>query len=865
MSVAEHLGKFLHFARPAGRTVPFPVLFRNFKSILRGNNEILELLADMGEKLTGESVFDRRYIMDSCERIGELVFKLISDLSVLTRSDNADLFKAFERIRADIQNILTERWVFPKFPAVLLLDELGSDSDEAAGSKFANLGEIRNALELRTPEGFVITVSAFFDFMEQNGLFAHLDRLLKRGACQDEAEFEAVCQEMRSRILAGSIPARLLSQLDAMRAVISKRYKDRRLRFAVRSSAWGEDGRSSFAGQYESVLNVPGTAIADAYRRVVASAYSPEAWAYRLHRGYKEHEMAMAVGCQAMVPALASGVIYSLSPLSPEKDTMLVNAAWGLGPAVMQGGAEADTFVLDKTPPYRVLSQDIRCKMRMMAPEPGPGPQWTDVAEALRQAASLSPNQLAALGQAAGAIENHFKRPQDIEWALDRQGTLHILQCRPLNIKTQPAGANADAPEASAPDTAAVIFAGRGTVVHRGVAAGKVYVCSRDEDIAGFPDGAILVSPHTSPKYARVMRKARGIITDLGSATGHMAALAREYQVPAVVDTGTATKLLQPGEEITLDAVKNVIYRGKVPGLVYTETPEQGLFQEAYEYRLLKRLLKKISSLRLIDPFSADFKPDRCRTYHDIIRYIHEKAVERLIDLSERFQKHHEKRPKRLISDPPLGLVVVDIEDGTQAPRTARSITADQIRSLPLKAMLDGLSESGMWTTEAIPMQAGSLMASIARSFASPLPELGRNACNLVLVSKEYMNLTIKLGYHFTMIDAYIGNAANDNYIYFRFSGGVADLTRRSRRGRFIAAVLRHLEFSVDTRADVVVGRLKKDSSAKMYAKMKVLGGLIGYARQLDVCMSSDEHVNHCLEDFLQRIRPFEATPDDSR
>lgn len=857
MNVIENLREILHLSRRGRRRLHLPMLFRNFKSIIQANNEVLELLGEMAGQLGGESVLDRQCIIASCKRVGDLVFRLISSLSILTQSDNAELFRAFEQIEEEIEMILADQRVHSQSAPIVWLDEIRSDREREVGNKFNCLGEIRNVLGLRTPDGFVISTTVFFEFMEKNGLFAYLEQASDRLSRYDDGDFESFCRDVQGRILAGELPRRLTQQIDRAAGQMMRRHSNKLLRFAVRSTAWGEDGQNSFAGQYESVLSVPDRMIAQAYRQVIASAYSPESWTYRLDYGYREHEIAMAVGCQAMVSAVASGVMYSRSPSPDEVSTILINGAWGLGPAVAQGSGEADTFLVERSTPHRIVSMKINPKMRMMLSKPEGGAEWTDVHPDLRTAPCLSDDQLTRLAVTAMTLEQHFKRPQDIEWAFDEEGTLYVLQSRPLVVPSELPNSDTDANTSGVDEAGEVIFLNRGAVVHKGVASGKVFLARSDEDIRDFPKGAILVARQTSPRYARIMRKANGIVTDSGSVTGHMAALAREYQIPTVVGTEVASKVLKSGEEITLDAIRNVVYRGMVEGLCLADPVERRVFEEAYEYRLLRRVLKRINPLNLVDPLSKDFVPGRCQTYHDITRYIHEKAVERLIELSEGRHRHHDRRPKRLQSNPPLGLTVIDIKDGTSAPRNARSVTTDQITSLPFKALLAGLSESGMWTTDPAPMDMGSLMSSISRSFATPMPMAGNGAKNLVVVSREYMNLNIKLGYHFTMLDAYIGETSNDNYIHFRFAGGMADVIRRNRRGRFIAEVLRELEFTVDTRGDVVIGRLKKSSLRDTSNKMKTLGGLIGYSRQLDVGMSSDEQITRCLDDFRERTRVF--------
>ena len=168
------------------------------------------------------------------------------------------------------------------------------------------------------------------------------------------------------------------------------------------------------------------------------------------------------------------------------------------------------------------------------------------------------------------------------------------------------------------------------------------------------------------PAFLSIMHKARGIITDVGSSTGHMASLAREYRLPTIVDTEVATSLLQNGDEITLDATQGIVYRGSISALDRFELTEEEVFEDFYEYRLLRRLLKHISPLNLLDSQNENFTPSACRTFHDITRYIHEKAVEELIHLSEKNGAQYMSAPKRLKADIPLGLMIIDAGDGTR-------------------------------------------------------------------------------------------------------------------------------------------------------------------------------------------------------
>jgi pyruvate,water dikinase len=864
MDIVCGLKKWLSFFRSSSQPVlPFTVLFKKFRSILERNNLILELMADMGDKLGGEYIFDSQFVIDITERVSDLVFKLISDLCVMTQNDIVDLFVALERFLFDFLDELAGMRAVAVTKPVLLLDELNSDLSEEAGNKFANLGDIRNTLDLPTMDGFVVTTRSYFDFMQANGLIKLIEKGIAELDQDDESALEAFSEEVRRKILAGTMPRHVTSAINAALEVVCGRNRENTLGFAVRSSAWGEDSEFSFAGQYESVLNVPRKGIVDAWREVAASAYAPEAVRYRLHRGYRESETAMAVGCQLMVEPEVSGAMYTYAPVAAETDAMVISAAWGLGVAVVSGIAESDTIFLDRLPPHRVLSIEAGHKTSKMIGEANGGTAWVDVPQEMQDAPCLSEEYIRRLAQTAAMIEKYYRRPQDVEWAFDRQGNLFILQSRPLNVRpTQP--------ELHMPHidkvalSAQVLFSGQGTVVQGGVASGTVFVVTTDDDLKDFPFGAVLVARHTSPKYSRIMRKARAILTDVGSATGHMATLAREYRVPTVVDTGVATKMLTTGDEVTLDAIQNVVYAGTVKELSQFEITQEEVFEETYEYRMLKRVLKKVTPLNLVDPNSEFFRAARCQTYHDITRFVHEKAVESLINLSENYQRYHDQGSKRLKFSIPLDLMIIDIGKGTNAPPDAQTLTLEQVESTPMRSLLEGLVESGMWETAPVAVDMGSFMSSFTRTFSSTMarPEdIGRN---LAVLSDTYMNLHLRLGYHFSILDSYISEELNDNYIYFRFLGGVSTIERRSRRAKFIADVMEGFDFRVEIHGDLIVGRLKKLSRERMVGRMKILGGLIGYTRQLDVNMTGDEMIDFHLADFMQRIHVLKEVSDDA-
>jgi pyruvate,water dikinase len=860
MGVFERIGKALHLPTRSKAPVPFVVLFKKFKSVLERNNRILTLMADMGDKLGGEYVFDRRYIESACEELADQIFKLVSDLSILNRCRNVPLFVAFENVRQEIADELAGRHHFPDTPATLPLSELRGDMAEAAGGKFAMLGELKNVLQLPVPDGFVVTTKAFSEFMERNGLPDFIREQTKLLDADEEGNIREVSRRVRERILAASLPRTLGRGIAESLADLARRGGRIPKSLAVRSSAWNEDGETSFAGQYESVIGVPPSGVADAFKRVVAGAYSPEAWLYRRRRGFREHEAVMAVGCQVMIDSKASGGLYTYAPLTQKEEGIFVSAAWGLCAPVMSGEIETDSYLIGRRAPFPMLSREIAHKGSRMVLGSKGGTGFEDVPALAADAPCLTEADLALLGEVSLSLEKYFKRPQDVEWTLDASDRLYVLQSRPMVFYGEPARRTGAIDAATS--QAEIVFSGRGDVVQRGVAMGSVHVVRTDADLADFPFGAILVAHHTSPRYSRVMARAQGILTDIGSPAGHMAAVAREFRLPTIVGCGVATEMLKTGDEITVDATQNVVYRGLVKELRYFELTEETVYEDSYEYRLLRRLLKKITPLNLVDPHSPSFTPASCRTYHDITRYIHEQAVAELIALSEDRRGILDATARKLRSPLPLNLSVIDLD--SEATGDTEELDIAGLHSLPLRELLSGLIDSDMWSTDPVPVDMGSFMASLTRTLGVSGPGSEKLGRNLAVVSSEYMNLNLHLGYHFVLVDAYVGDVINDNALYFRFLGGVTDFSRRVRRAGCIAKILERADFRVELHGDLVIGRLKKFDKDAMRAKLRLLGGLVGFTRQLDVRMARDDD-SHCFaEEFLAAIKPVMEDAHDN-
>ena len=348
-----------------------------------------------------------------------------------------------------------------------------------------------------------------------------------------------------------------------------------------------------------------------------------------------------------------------------------------------------------------------------------------------------------------------------------------------------------------------------------------------------------------------MLRKAAAIVTDTGSSLSHLATIARELRVPAVFGAAGALNRLPEGIEVTVDAGERTVYGGVVEPLLNFPDTGSELFPDDPEYVLLRLLLRLIMPLDLTDPESKDFVAAKCRTYHDIIHFSHERSVEELLHVQERNRGLGGLRSRRLATGVPLDMHVLDMDSDAASPGNA-SMEMGDIRSEPLLAFLRGLTRKEMWQTGPAPLRFRDIFASLDRTAAV----VSGSERNLAVVARNYMNLGLRLGYHFSVIDCYLSDNVNQNYIYFRFAGGLADESRRRRRAELIRIVLSGLDFKAEVEGDLVIGKYKAAEKGETAAVLARLGELTAFTRQLDSSMTSDRKITEFARSFFTKSVP---------
>jgi pyruvate,water dikinase len=434
------------------------------------------------------------------------------------------------------------------------------------GGKNASLGEMIGELAqagIRVPGGFATTAAAFREFLARDDLAGRIERVLERVDVADVRALREAGTRIREWILATPLPPALVADIEIAYTELARKHPD--ASFAIRSSATAEDlPDASFAGQQDTLLNIKGLKnVLHAISEVFASVYNDRAIAYRAHHGFRHAEVALSVGVQRMVRSDkgAAGVMFTLDTESGFAGVVLITSAYGLGESVVQGSVNPDEFYVYKrnleAGRPAVLRKSLGSKASRMIfgdnAAAGSSTRVVDVPESERRRFSLTDEQAEALARNAVAIERHYGRPMDIEWALDGDdNALYILQARPETVKSRDDASGLRRYRLKSHGTSLA----SGRAIGQKIGQGTVRLVRSAREMDRVQEGDVLVTELTDPDWEPVMKRASAIVTDRGGRTCHAAIIARELGIPAVVGCGDATATLADGTPVTVSCAE---------------------------------------------------------------------------------------------------------------------------------------------------------------------------------------------------------------------------------------------------------------------------------------------------------------------
>lgn len=815
--------------------ISFKDRYHVFKLLLNANNKALDTMAEMEEALIGAYPFGMSFVRSRCISVSTSVFQIVKNINDLAPGKYGVLYDRFKEIQMKINPFIRPKAELREGPLVVPLHEVDKSMADQVGSKVANLGEIGKQTRLRIPRGFAVTARAYDAFMKHNDLQAEIDRRIQAATTERLDEFYNLSASLQQLIIGSSLPEELEKAiLEHYRHLAQQAGPG--IRVALRSSALGEDlPGTSFAGQYRSELNVSGDNLLQAYKDVVASKYGITAMTYRLNKGIRDEEVAMCVGCMEMVDAVSGGVMYSRNPLNIRDDAVVINATWGLPKSVVDGSAATDLYVVSRGDPMVLRERDIPRKEQKFVCYPDEGVCRLDTTGDESDRPSLSDAQALELAGIAVQMEKLYGRPQDIEWAVGRNGGMVLLQCRPLE---QRAGAREET-RGSVKEPGRVLLKG-GVTASMGAGAGPVYVVRKDMDALTFPDGAVLVTAQSLPRWATLLGRAAAVITEQGSVAGHLANVSREFRVPAVFGLPGAMDRLENGQIVTVDADACRVYEGTIEELLTVEEEAENLMAGSAVYETLERASALIVPLTLLDPDAPGFKAENCKTFHDITRFCHEKSVHEMFQ----FGKEHrfpERSSKQLLCDVPMQWWVLNLDDGYREEVEGKYVKLENIVSIPMLAIWEGIAVKP-WEGPP-PMDGKGFMSVMFEATTNTALVPGMRSKygnrNYFMISKNYCSLNSRLGFHFSTIETLVSERAGENYISFQFKGGAADFERRTRRAIFIKDILEDYGFRTQVKEDTLLARLEDKEMEYMKDRLKVLGFLTIHTRQLDMIMAN--------------------------
>ena len=434
------------------------------------------------------------------------------------------------------------------------------DKDDVAfvGGKGANLGELYRA-KIPVPNGFIVTAQAYFKNLKSQGSLDRIKGILFNLNIEDPAHLQTKSQQCQAEIKAIKLDTDLASKIDKFYDELSN---GRNIAVAVRSSATAEDlPEASFAGQQSTFLNIKGKkALKEAILDAWASLFEARAIFYRAEKKFDHTKVGIAIPVQKMVQSESSGVMFTIDPVTNSKETIIIEAIFGLGELIVGGVVTPDHYEVDKKD-FKIIAKNIVSQPKQLVRGKDKN-HLIAVSKAYQGEQKLSDSKIIELAKIGDQIEKHYLFPQDIEWAIEN-GQIYIVQTRPVTTLNQKSNIKLPASPAGGPTTNYKLLL-TGAPASPRMASGRVVVIKSKNELNKVKKGDVMVTEMTNPDYVPAMRRAVAIVTDRGGRTSHAAIVSREMGIACVVGTNEATKKLKDGMIVTVDGARGLVYKGAI-------------------------------------------------------------------------------------------------------------------------------------------------------------------------------------------------------------------------------------------------------------------------------------------------------------
>ena len=809
-------------------------VFRDFLSV---NNELLELLSELEEEASWTSFRQPRVRME-IRALFDGTADLVALLNQLSGDRYFDLTNVVTSIRHDVMEFLAKLQDEQDPRLTLQLTEITTETTGHVGGKAVNLARLDD-MGMRVPPFFVITTEAYREFLEHHGLGSKLRAVLAPARLDAPDDFRRRCELAQGVIEHASVPAAFVEAISS--AWSAGGFGPAEVA-AVRSSASGEDSELSFAGQFDSVLNVPLADVAEAWKAVVRSRFAPRAVFYRRAAGLTEVDTPMAVLVQRMVPARASGVLFTRQPNDPKAPLMLVTSVFGLGAEASAGTASADQLVVSRRAPHAVLERRLARKGERLVGAEGGGVTRAAVEADVQLQASISHPEAAALATQALAIEEYFGRPQDL--GVDDRHRRHGVD---------PAGAAAPHREGRGRGTGGAGRRAAAAARRRGgLARPRGGTGGGGADARGrgpYPDRR---AARDAPVAARLRAVPAARLRRAGRARlGHRARRVDRARVPRAEPVrrrrrdrdARARPDRQRGRRHAPGVRRRAVARTAGPPPAHAHRTRDGRTAErpgGQAHEAERQQLHELLGL----PVAPRRHPLRARDGHSG-------------DVRGRRPPARPAGGRR----EEAGVPAADLRPpggfgGGLAPGTEekRQVRPDEVVSMPFQALWRGLGDEEFERRRLSRPHVrafGSVMASTVSG--DGMRDLG--APNYACVTESYLNLNSRQAYHFAIVDAFLADNQNNNHISLRFAGGGAAPWQRALRVQFMAEVLRRNHFTVTVTGDLLNAWYRGLDQGTGAEALTMIGHLLRFSAQLDMFIKNETEMRQYVDAFVSSER----------
>lgn len=827
--------------------------YHTFRIILSNNETALELLKSIDQTMRSAAIsWDD--LSSETEELLETTYELVDGLVRICKGSHVALYARHRFLSLEIRKQLDSAIAGHRATSCIFFDDFHSDMAGIAGTKASNLAFLKKA-GFQVPDGFVLTAPACSEILSFNGIDSFVKQRLQRmenAPSMNSAELDADSAEIRKRIMEAKIPAELENELRIFHERLTGNSGNA---VSVRSSALAEDRpEHSFAGQFRSILNVIFfESLKNAILDVIASSFSPRAIIYRLHAGLPLAGSDMAVLCQLMADARAAGVMFTVNPSEPENGRMLISAVPGLGISAVGGSAPSDLYtpLRDKPEdlPFSEWSK-LAVKNQRSVASSDEGIKNEEISPDEGLASILSCDEARQLANCGRMVESLYGKPQDIEWAIDECGGIFLLQSRDIRLGPKKSHA-VDSVKGEA------LLTG-GVCASSGVCAGKARLVKSAEDVKAIIKDSetpyIMVLRQSMVDAAAWLDHFEGVVVDLGNPADHLSCVAREYGIPMLTATGTASSCLKDGDWIIIDADSAAVRRAPEGVTSYTrrKKPDKKEMESSgsESFPELARLRKMIEPLNLTDAYGPTFSIQECRSVHDIIRYTHEMAVLSMFDAGDAVLAEAGSLVRRLDEGIPFHFLILDLGGGISPEKKGMKIRPSDIYSSPFLALWEGISTPGLRWNQAPPAPAVSGLFSKGMLDERSARPVGNQ--NYAMITRDYLNLNARVDFHFAMVDAVCGLNPRGNHIRFRFKGGGTTAVQRERRAKFVVQVMKEYGFSCQQHEDLVTATIFEMKAEDIRERLVMTGRLLGFSRLLDAVMEDDDAPAKVADAFMK-------------